>query len=127
MHELGIPQTFMDRALNEGFSGGEKKRTEVLQLAVLRPRIAILDETDSGLDVDSLKTVSEGTRRAAQDAGTGLLLITHYQRILHYLHPQFVHIMVGGRVVRNGGPELADEIERKGYAGIAPVPLNVAP
>jgi Fe-S cluster assembly ATP-binding protein len=112
---LSIDPAFSERSVNEGFSGGEKKRHEILQLALLRPKIAILDETDSGLDVDALRVVSEGVNRYAAEEHGGILLITHYTRILRYIEPQFVHVFVGGRVVESGGPELADELEENGY------------
>ena len=115
MDELGMDQEFARRYLNEGFSGGEKKRAEVLQLALLKPAFAILDETDSGLDIDAVRVVSEGVNRVAARAGMGVLVITHYQRILTYIKPQFVHILLGGKVVENGGPELVDVLEREGY------------
>jgi Fe-S cluster assembly ATP-binding protein len=117
MEVLGVEDAMVNRYLNQGFSGGEKKRNEILQLAVLEPQIAILDETDSGLDIDSLKQVATGV---AQLVGPelGVLLITHYQRILNYITPDFVHVMVAGRIVKEGGPELAAELESKGYEGI---------
>ncbi|QDV37839.1 Fe-S cluster assembly ATPase SufC [Tautonia plasticadhaerens] len=115
MDELGVDPDFARRYLNEGFSGGEKKRAEVLQLAMLKPAFAILDETDSGLDIDAVRIVSEGVNRVAERQGTGVLVITHYQRILTYIKPQFVHILFGGRIVENGGPELVDLLEREGY------------
>jgi Fe-S cluster assembly ATP-binding protein len=115
MDELGMDQEFARRYLNEGFSGGEKKRAEVLQLAMLKPAIAILDETDSGLDIDAVRVVSEGVNRVAAKEGTGVLVITHYQRILNYIKPQFVHILLGGRIVESGGPELVEKLEREGY------------
>lgn len=115
MEELGVDGEFARRYLNEGFSGGEKKRAEVLQLAMLRPAFAILDETDSGLDIDAVRLVSEGVNKVAARAGTGVLVITHYQRILNYIKPQFVHILFGGRIVENGGNELVDKLEREGY------------
>jgi Fe-S cluster assembly ATP-binding protein len=115
MDELGVDQEFARRYLNEGFSGGEKKRAEVLQLAMLRPAFAILDETDSGLDIDAVRLVSEGVNRVAAKNGTGVLVITHYQRILNYIKPQFVHILFGGRIVENGGPELVEKLEQEGY------------
>ena len=114
MDELGMDPEFARRYLNEGFSGGEKKRAEVLQLAMLRPAFAILDETDSGLDIDAVRVVSEGVNRVAETGGTGVLVITHYQRILNYIKPQFVHILFGGRIVENGGPELVDKLEQRG-------------
>jgi Fe-S cluster assembly ATP-binding protein len=115
MDELGVDQEFARRYLNEGFSGGEKKRAEILQLAMLRPAFAILDETDSGLDIDAVRIVSEGVNRSAERHGTGILVITHYERILNYIKPQFVHILYGGRIVESGGPELAKQLEDHGY------------
>ena len=115
MTDLDIDPQFGERSVNEGFSGGEKKRHEILQLGLLKPKIAILDETDSGLDVDALRVVSEGVNRYAETEHAGVLLITHYTRILRYIHPQFVHVFVDGRIVASGGPELADELEENGY------------
>jgi len=115
MQELSIDPAFAQRSLNEGFSGGEKKRHEILQLELLKPKIAVLDETDSGLDVDALKVVSEGVNRFSASGETGVLLITHYTRILRYVKPQFVHVFAGGRVVEQGGPELAETLENEGY------------
>jgi Fe-S cluster assembly ATP-binding protein len=115
MSDLDIDPDFAERSVNEGFSGGEKKRHEVLQLALLKPKFAILDETDSGLDVDALRVVSEGVNRYREGADTGVLLITHYTRILQHIRPDRVHVFAGGRVVESGGPELADELERSGY------------
>lgn len=115
MKALRMERAFSDRNVNEGFSGGEKKRNEILQLELLKPRFAILDETDSGLDVDALKIVSEGVNRARESTGLGLLLITHYTRILRYIKPDFVHVFVDGRVAEEGGPELADRLENEGY------------
>ncbi|OBI91123.1 Fe-S cluster assembly ATPase SufC [Mycobacterium asiaticum] len=115
MAALEIDPAFAERSVNEGFSGGEKKRHEILQLELLKPKIAILDETDSGLDVDALRVVSEGVNRYAQAEDAGILLITHYTRILRYIHPEFVHVFVGGRIAESGGPELADELEQNGY------------
>jgi len=115
MGDLGIDPSFGERSVNEGFSGGEKKRHEILQLGLLKPKIAILDETDSGLDVDALRVVSEGVNRYAKDEDGGILLITHYTRILRYIQPQFVHVFVDGRIIESGGPELADELEENGY------------
>ncbi|ADG79111.1 FeS assembly ATPase SufC OS=Tsukamurella paurometabola (strain ATCC 8368 / DSM / CCUG 35730/ CIP 100753 / JCM 10117 / KCTC 9821 / NBRC 16120 / NCIMB 702349/ NCTC 13040) OX=521096 GN=Tpau_2507 PE=3 SV=1 [Tsukamurella paurometabola] len=115
MNELEIDPQFGERSVNEGFSGGEKKRHEILQLGLLKPKFAILDETDSGLDVDALRVVSEGVNRYAERENGGVLLITHYTRILRYIHPQFVHVFVNGRIVESGGPELADELEENGY------------
>ncbi|MDN5748316.1 MAG: Fe-S cluster assembly ATPase SufC [Pseudonocardia sp.] len=115
MSDLDIDPAFVDRNVNEGFSGGEKKRQEVLQLALLRPKFAVLDETDSGLDVDALRVVSEGVNRYRAGGETGVLLITHYTRILQHITPDRVHVFAGGKVVESGGPELADELERSGY------------
>jgi len=120
MTDLEIDPTFAERNVNEGFSGGEKKRQEILQMGLLRPKIAVLDETDSGLDVDALRVVSEGVNRykatsEATGEAVGVLLITHYTRILRYIRPDHVHVFVGGRVVESGGPDLADELEANGY------------
>ena len=115
MENLKMDSSFTERNVNEGFSGGEKKRHEILQLELLKPKIAVLDETDSGLDVDALKVVSEGVNRAKQDNNFGLLLITHYTRILKYIKPDFVHVFVAGKVAEQGGPELADRLEAEGY------------
>lgn len=117
MEMLGVEDSMVARYLNQGFSGGEKKKVEILQLAVLEPRIAVLDETDSGLDIDSLKSVAEGVA-ALIGPDLGVLLITHYQRILNYITPQFVHVMIEGRLVKSGGAELAKELEASGYDGI---------
>ena len=115
MAELSMDPAFAQRNLNEGFSGGEKKRHEILQLELLQPKIAILDETDSGLDIDALKVVSAGINRFREDPTHGVLLITHYTRILRYVQPDFVHVFVGGRIAEEGGPELAEELETQGY------------
>jgi len=115
MEGLRMDPAFAQRGVNEGFSGGEKKRHEILQLELLRPKIAILDETDSGLDVDALKVVSEGVNRARETSDLGVLLITHYTRILRYIKPDFVHVFVDGRIAEQGGPELADRLEDEGY------------
>lgn len=115
MAALRMDKSFAARNVNEGFSGGEKKRHEILQLELLKPRFAILDETDSGLDVDALKVVSEGVNRAKTNTGLGLLLITHYTRILRYIKPDFVHVFVDGKIAEEGGPELADRLEDEGY------------
>jgi Fe-S cluster assembly ATP-binding protein len=115
MDELSMDSAFAQRNLNEGFSGGEKKRHEILQLELLDPKIAILDETDSGLDIDALRIVSAGINRFRENADHGVLLITHYTRILQYVQPDFVHVFVGGRIVEEGGPELAEELETSGY------------
>jgi Fe-S cluster assembly ATP-binding protein len=110
-----MDSSFTERSVNEGFSGGEKKRHEILQMELLKPKFAILDETDSGLDVDALKIVSEGVNRAKAAESMGVLLITHYTRILKYIKPDFVHVFVDGRVAEQGGPELADRLEAEGY------------
>jgi len=115
MTALSIDPVFAERNVNEGFSGGEKKRHEILQLELLDPKIAILDETDSGLDIDALRVVADGINRFRAKEGHGVLLITHYTRILRYVQPDFVHVFVGGRIVSEGGPELADELETSGY------------
>jgi len=116
MSRLEMDPAFSERSVNEGFSGGEKKRHEILQLELLQPKIAVLDETDSGLDVDALRVVSEGVNRVRATGDTGVLLITHYTRILNYIKPDFVHVFVKGRIVDEGGAELADELEANGYA-----------
>jgi len=115
MEALRMDASFGERNVNEGFSGGEKKRHEIVQLELLKPRIAVLDETDSGLDVDALKIVSEGVNRVKENTGLGVLLITHYTRILRYIQPDFVHVFVDGRVAEEGGPELAERLENEGY------------
>ena len=122
MKALGIPDAFMNRYVNDGFSGGEKKRLEILQMAVLQPALAVLDETDSGLDIDALQVVAVGIN-ALRTPQRGILLITHYQRMLNYVTPDAVHVLVDGRVVKSGGPELAVELERQGYAGFQPPAL----
>lgn len=116
---LGIADSFMNRYVNDGFSGGEKKRLEILQMAVLSPALAVLDETDSGLDIDALKTVAAGIN-AFRSPQRGILLITHYQRLLNYVKPDVVHVMMDGHIVRSGGAELALELESKGYQGFRP-------
>ena len=116
MESLQMDPAFAQRSVNEGFSGGEKKRHEIMQLELLKPKIAILDETDSGLDVDALRIVSEGVNRAKSDTNLGVLLITHYTRILRYIKPDFVHVFANGRIVEEGGPELAEKLEAEGYA-----------
>ena len=116
MARLEMDPAFSQRNVNEGFSGGEKKRHEILQLELLRPKIAILDETDSGLDVDALRVVSEGVNRVRESGETGVLLITHYTRILQYIKPDFVHVFVRGKIAESGGADLADELEANGYA-----------
>jgi Fe-S cluster assembly ATP-binding protein len=115
MDNLRMDSSFTERSVNEGFSGGEKKRHEILQLELLKPKIAVLDETDSGLDVDALKIVSEGVNRAKEANNMGVLLITHYTRILNYIKPDFVHVFVAGKVAEEGGPELAERLEAEGY------------
>jgi Fe-S cluster assembly ATP-binding protein len=118
MELTNVPREFSNRYLNEGFSGGEKKRMEILQLALLDPRLAVLDETDSGLDIDALNTVAAGVNTVAEGSDMGVLIITHYQRILHMVRPQFVHIMFDGRIVKQGGPELVEQLEKRGYGWI---------
>ncbi len=115
MANLRMDSSFAERNVNEGFSGGEKKRHEILQLELLKPRFAILDETDSGLDVDALRVVADGVNRAKEATNLGVLLITHYTRILRYIKPDFVHVFVDGRIAEEGGPELADRLENEGY------------
>jgi Fe-S cluster assembly ATP-binding protein len=116
MRSLGMDPSFSERNVNEGFSGGEKKRHEILQMELLKPKIAILDETDSGLDVDALRMVSEGVNRIRSKSDVGVMLITHYTRILRYIKPDFVHVFAGGRIVEQGGADLADRLEARGYA-----------
>jgi Fe-S cluster assembly ATP-binding protein len=118
MEMVKVPRAFSSRAINDGFSGGEKKRMEILQLALLEPKLAIMDETDSGLDIDALQTVAEGVNTVVSTTGMGALIITHYQRILHLVKPQFVHIMFDGRIYKQGGPELVEQLEREGYGRI---------
>jgi Fe-S cluster assembly ATP-binding protein len=117
MELMDIPREFSSRYLNDGFSGGEKKRMEILQLALLQPQLAVLDETDSGLDIDALRTVADGVNRFA-GPDLGILIITHYQRILHLVKPDFVHVMYDGRIVKEGGPELVEALEERGYGWI---------
>ena len=112
---LKIDKSFASRSVNEGFSGGEKKRHEVMQLDVLKPKFAIMDETDSGLDVDALRIVSDGINRYQDETNGGIVMITHYKRILNYVRPEFVHVFAGGKIVETGGPELADQLESEGY------------
>ncbi len=126
MDVLGIDQKFAGRYLNEGFSGGEKKRAEILQMAMLEPKIAILDETDSGLDIDALRVVSNGVN-ALRGPGLGVLVITHYTRILRYIKPDVVHVMFEGRIARTGGPELAEHLEQAGYAEFGSTETAAAP
>lgn len=118
MDELGIDRNFARRYLNEGFSGGEKKRMEILQMAMLKPKFAFLDETDSGLDTDAVNVVSEGVQRLAGPNNMGVLIITHHDRLLQYNVPEFTHVMLGGRIVETGGAELAQELHNQGYAGV---------
>jgi Fe-S cluster assembly ATP-binding protein len=123
MERLKVPREMASRYLNEGFSGGEKKRVEILQMAMLKPRIAVLDETDSGLDIDALRIVAGGVKGLVGPT-MGAVLITHYQRILNYIRPDFVHVFVGGRIVEEGGPELAHKLEAEGYEAFMPVPVG---
>jgi Fe-S cluster assembly ATP-binding protein len=125
MEQLKIPRELAQRYVNDGFSGGEKKRVEILQLAMLKPRIAVLDETDSGLDIDALKVVATGVRSLV-GPDMGALVITHYQRILNHIQPDFVHVFVDGRIVEEGGPELADKLEAEGYEAFTPPKEAVA-
>jgi len=115
---LGMDAEMLKRAVNVGFSGGEKKRNEMVQMGIVNPRLAILDETDSGLDIDALKAVGEGINRIMRGADKAVILITHYQRLLDYVQPDFVHVLAAGRIVKSGGPELALELEREGYAEV---------
>ena len=119
MSVLHMKDELLHRAVNEGFSGGEKKRNEIFQMAVLEPKLAILDETDSGLDIDALRVVGDGINRIMRKPDKAVLLITHYQRLLDYVRPDFVHVLADGRIVRSGGPELALELEREGYGALA--------
>jgi Fe-S cluster assembly ATP-binding protein len=116
---LGVSMDMMKRAVNVGFSGGEKKRNEMVQMGIIAPKLAVLDETDSGLDIDALRVVADGINRIMRAPDKSVLLITHYQRLLDLVEPHFVHVLAGGRIVRSGGPELAHELERDGYASIA--------
>src|SRR5699024_44663 len=118
LDELDIDQNMAQRYLNEGFSGGEKKRNEILQLKMLQPEIAILDEIDSGLDIDALKVVSDSINNVREETGLGCLIITHYQRLLNYITPDFVHVMMQGRIVKSGGADLAQKLEAEGYEWI---------
>ena len=117
LQALGVDESFANRYLNDGFSGGEKKRAEILQMAVLEPKVAFLDETDSGLDIDALKAVADGVNKL-MNPNMAVVVITHYQRLLNYIKPDFVHIMSEGRIIKTGGPELALELEDKGYGWI---------
>jgi Fe-S cluster assembly ATP-binding protein len=123
MNRLGIDAALLNRPVNEGFSGGEKKRNEIFQMAVLEPRLAILDETDSGLDIDALKIVAEGVN-AMRGASRAFLLVTHYQRLLNYIVPDVVHVLTDGRIIRSGGKELALELEEKGYGWLEPAAVR---
>jgi Fe-S cluster assembly ATP-binding protein len=123
MEQLKVPKEMAGRYLNDGFSGGEKKRVEILQMAMLSPRVAVLDETDSGLDIDALRIVANGVRSLV-GPDMGALVITHYQRILNYIKPDFVHVFVDGRIVREGGPELAEQLEAEGYEAFTPEPVG---
>ena len=126
MKLLGMDDQLLNRAINEGFSGGEKKRNEIFQMAVLEPRLAILDETDSGLDIDALKIVANGVN-ALRSPRRAIILVTHYQRLLNYVVPDHVHVLVGGRILRSGGKELALELEEKGYAWVEGEPQTPTP
>jgi Fe-S cluster assembly ATP-binding protein len=126
MADLKMEPGFAQRNVNEGFSGGEKKRHEIMQLELLQPKFAVLDETDSGLDVDALKIVGKGVNRAKASTGLGILLITHYTRILKYIKPDFVHVIVGGKIVESGGPELANRLEDEGYDHYLPAEKTIA-
>lgn len=118
MKDMEMPENMLYRAVNEGFSGGEKKRNEILQMSLLEPSLAILDETDSGLDIDALKIVAQGVNKL-RDPERSIIMVTHYQRLLDYIKPDYVHVLAGGRIVRSGGPELALMLEREGYGWIA--------
>jgi len=122
MQKLSIDEAFSERDLNTGFSGGEKKRQEILQLGLLNPKMAVLDETDSGLDIDALRIVSDGVNRFKENGDKGVLLITHYTRILRYIKPDFVHVFVDGRIAEEGGPELAEKLEEQGYVDYVSAP-----
>jgi Fe-S cluster assembly ATP-binding protein len=115
---LGLAQDMLKRPVNVGFSGGEKKRNEMVQMGIVDPRLAVLDETDSGLDIDALRVVGDGINRIMRQPAKAVILITHYQRLLDYVRPDFVHVLADGRIIRSGGPELAHELEREGYAGV---------
>jgi Fe-S cluster assembly ATP-binding protein len=123
MDDLKVPRELAQRYINDGFSGGEKKRVEILQMAMLKPRIAVLDETDSGLDIDALKIVASGVKRLVGPE-MGAIVITHYQRILNYIQPDYVHVFVGGGIVEEGGPELAHKLEAEGYEAFTPEPVG---
>ena len=125
MEMMGIPEEFLRRSVNEGFSGGEKKRNEILQMLILQPRLAILDEIDSGLDIDALKVVSKGIQ-AMRSPDRAMILVTHYQRLLDYVSPDYVHVLAGGRIIRSGGKELAHELEAEGYEGVLAGAAGVA-
>ena len=118
MAAVEIDEKFLERPVNEGFSGGEKKRNEILQMAILEPKLAVLDETDSGLDIDALKTISEGIN-ASRGPNKAMVVVTHYQRILNYITPDFVHVLIDGQIAKSGGKELALELESKGYGWVS--------
>jgi Fe-S cluster assembly ATP-binding protein len=120
MAELDMPRSFLGRYVNDGFSGGEKKRFEILQLMLIKPKLAILDETDSGLDIDGIKTVAKGINSAVRGSDSAALIITHYSRILEHVKPDRVHVLIKGRIVKSGGPELALELEERGYDWLIP-------
>jgi Fe-S cluster assembly ATP-binding protein len=129
VQQVGMEEQLLYRAVNEGFSGGEKKRNEILQLLVLEPQLAILDETDSGLDIDALKLVAQGVNAFRHDdngSGRAVILVTHYQRLLNYIKPDFVHVLLDGRIVQSGGPELALELEQQGYASLVSAAASTA-
>jgi Fe-S cluster assembly ATP-binding protein len=115
METLNIPRSFLSRYVNDGFSGGEKKRFEILQLIILQPKLAVLDETDSGLDIDGIRIVAAGINSAVRGTGSGALIITHYSRILEHVQPDKIHVLMEGRIVATGGPELATQLEERGY------------
>ena len=115
MDTLDIPRSFLSRYVNDGFSGGEKKRFEILQMMLLQPKLAILDETDSGLDIDGIKTVASGVNQAVRGTDSGALIITHYSRILEHVKPDYIHVLIGGKIVASGGPDLATQLEENGY------------
>ena len=123
MRLLEMDEKFLNRPVNEGFSGGEKKRNEIVQMAMLEPKLAVLDETDSGLDIDALKVVSKGVN-AMRSKDRAMVLVTHYQRLLNYIVPDFVHVLVNGKIVKSGGPELALELEDKGYSWTESEPVG---
>ena len=115
MEQLGLDRSFLARYVNDGFSGGEKKRFEILQMMLIKPKLAILDETDSGLDIDGIRTVAQGVDAAIRGSNSGALIITHYNRILEHVKPDKIHVLIDGKIVKSGGPELANQLEEKGY------------